>query len=67
VSRCECCDSVIEHRVRYLVAHYEHAPVGMGMTRSEIIEELREALEEMDEETESMVTRMNNFSQVIDT
>jgi hypothetical protein len=52
---CECCDSVIEHQARYLVAHYEHAPVGMGMTRGEIIEELRDALERLDEERESTV------------
>jgi hypothetical protein len=52
MSRCECCDSIIEHEARYLVAHYEHAPKGMGMTRSQIIIELREALERLDEERE---------------
>jgi hypothetical protein len=35
-----------------MVAHYEHAPVGMGMSRSDIIEELRDAIERLDEERE---------------
>jgi hypothetical protein len=51
MSKCEClCDTSLEHSVRVLVAHYEHAPVGMGMSRSDIIDELREALERLDEE-----------------
>jgi hypothetical protein len=54
---CECCDSVIEHEARYLVAHYENAPKGMGMTRSQIIIELREALERLDEEREEKIEK----------
>jgi hypothetical protein len=56
MSRCECCDSIIEHEARYLVAHYDNAPVGMGMSRSDIIDELRDALERLDEERESTIT-----------
>jgi hypothetical protein len=52
---CECCDSVIEHQARYLVAHYENAPVGFGYSRSDIIDDLRDALEELDAEREESI------------
>jgi hypothetical protein len=55
MSRCECCDSVIEHKARSLVAHYDNAPRGFEMYGGNIIEELRETLQELDEEREDVI------------
>jgi hypothetical protein len=57
MSRCECCDSIIEHEARYLVAHYDNAPVGMGMTRAQMIDELRDALQRLDDEREEKIVK----------
>jgi hypothetical protein len=56
MSRCECCDTTIEHAVRRIVAHWDNVPYDSLLSRSEIIDELREALERLDEERESTIT-----------
>jgi hypothetical protein len=50
MSRCECCDTSLEHSVKTIIAHWDNVPYDSLLSRSEIIDELREALERLDEE-----------------
>lgn len=49
MTKCDCCDSVLEHKVRELLAMWEYAPINNRMSARTIINELEDAIQEYDE------------------